>query len=37
MNRLDINNDIFQLDNAHIPIYKLTKDWFKTKNIEILY
>ena len=36
MNRLDTNNAIFQLDNANIHTSKLTKDWFKTKNIEVL-
>ena len=32
----DINNAIFQQDNAAIHTSKLTKDWFKTKNIEVL-
>ena len=36
MNRLDTNNAIFQQDNAAIYTSKLTKDWFKTKNIEVL-
>ena len=36
MNRLDTNNDIFRQDNAAIHTSKLTKDWFKTKNIEVL-
>ncbi len=36
MNRLDINNAIFLQDNAAINTSKLTKDWFKTKNIEVL-
>ena len=36
MNRLDTNNVIFQQDNAAIHTSKLTKDWFKTKNIEVL-
>ena len=36
MNRLDPNNAIFQQDNAAIRPAKLTKDWFKTKNIEVL-
>ena len=37
MNRLDTNNAIFQLDNAPIHTSKLTKDWFKTINVEVLY
>ena len=36
MNRLDTNNAIFQQDNVAIQTSKLTKDWFKTKNIEVL-
>ena len=36
MNRLDTNNAIFQQGNAAIHTSKLTKDWFKTKNIEVL-
>ena len=36
MNRLDTNNAIFQQDNATIHTSKLTKDWFKTKNIQVL-
>ena len=36
MNRLDTNNAIFQQDNAAIHTSKLTKDWFKTKIIEVL-
>ena len=36
MNRLDTNNTIFQLDNAAIRTSKLTKNWFKTKDIEVL-
>ena len=35
MNRLYTNNAIFQQDNAAIHTFKLTKDWFKTKNIEV--
>ena len=35
MNRFDTNNDIFHQDNTDIHTFKLTKDWFKTKNIEI--
>ena len=34
LNRLD-TNAIFQQDNAAIHISKLTKDWFKIKNIEV--
>ena len=30
------NNAIFQQDNAAIHTSKLTKDWFKTKTIEVL-
>ena len=33
---LDINNAIFQWDNAAIHTSKLKKDWFKTKLIEVL-
>ena len=36
MNRRDTNNDIFQQDNAAIHTSKPTKDWFKTKHIEVL-
>ena len=36
MNYLGTNNAIFQLDNAVIYTSKLTKDWFKTKNIKVL-
>ena len=36
MNRLDINNTISQHDNAAIHTSRLTKNWFKTKNIEVL-
>ena len=36
MNRLDANNATFQHDNAAINTSKLTKDCFKTKNIEAL-
>ena len=36
MNRLDTNNAIFQQDNTAIQVSKLTKDWFKTKTIEVL-
>ena len=36
MNCLDTHNAIFQQDNAAIRTSKLTKDWFKTKNIEVL-
>ena len=36
MNRLNTNNAIFQPNNAAIDTFKLTKDWFKTKNIEFL-
>ena len=36
MNRLDTNNGIFQRDNTAIHTSKLKKDWFKTKNIEVL-
>ena len=36
MNRLDTNNAIFQLDNTAVHASKLTKDWFRTKNIEVL-
>ena len=36
MNRLDINNAIFLQDNAAIHTSKLMKDWFKTKNFEVL-
>ena len=36
MNRLDTNNAIFQQDNIAIHPSKLTKDWFKTKDIEAL-
>ena len=32
MNHLDINNDIFQQDNAAIHTSKLMKNWFKTKK-----
>ena len=32
----DTNNTIFQQDNTAIHTSKLTKDWFKTKNIEVL-
>ena len=35
MNHLDTNNFIFQQDNAAIHTSKLTKDWFKTKDIEV--
>ena len=33
MNCLDTNKSIFQQDNAAIHTFKLTKDWFRTKNI----
>ena len=36
MNRLDTNNVIFQQDNVALQTFKLTKNWFKTKNIEVL-
>ena len=36
MNCLDTNNDIFQQNDAAIQTSTLTKDWFKTKNIEVL-
>ena len=36
MNRLDTNNSIFWQDNVAIHTSKLTKHWFKTKNIEVL-
>ena len=36
INRLDTNNAIFQQDNIAMHTSKLTKDWFKTKNIEVL-
>ena len=36
MNYLDSNNAIFQQDNASIHTSKLTKDWSKTKNIDVL-
>ena len=36
MNRLDTNNTIFQQHNAAIQTSKLTKNWFKTKIIEVL-
>ena len=36
MNPLDTNNAIFQQDNAASHTSKLTKDWFKSKNVEIL-
>ena len=36
MNCLNNNNVIFQQDNAAIHISKLSKNWFKTKNIEVL-
>ena len=36
MNCLDTNNAIFHQDNTAIHISKLLKDWFKTKNIEVL-
>ena len=36
MNLLDTNNSIFQQDNTAICTSKLTKDWFKTENIEVL-
>ena len=36
IDRLDTNNAIFHLDSASIHTSKLTKDWFKTKNIEVL-
>ena len=36
MNRQETNNAIFQQDNSAIHTSKLTKDWFKTKNIEVL-
>ena len=36
MNCLDTNNAIFPQDNAAIHTSKLTKDWFKTKNIKVL-
>ena len=36
VNRLDTNNAIFQQDNAAIHTFKITKDWFKAKNIEVL-
>ena len=32
MNRLNINNAIFQQDNTAIYTSKLKKDWFKTKK-----
>ena len=37
MNRRDTNNAIFQQDNAAIHTSKLTKNWFKTKIIAVLY
>ena len=36
MNGLDTNNAIFQQDNATIHCSELRKDWFKTRNIEVL-
>ena len=36
MNGLDTNNAIFQPDNAAVHTSKLSKDKFKTKNIEVL-
>ena len=36
MNCLDTNNAIFQQDKAAIHTSKLTKDWFKTKDIEVV-
>ena len=36
MNRLDINNTIFQQHNTPMHTSKLIKHWFKTKNIEVL-
>ena len=36
MNSLNPNNAIFQQVNAAIHTSKLRKDWFKTKNIEVL-
>ena len=36
MNHLDTNNAISQQNNAAIYTSKLTKDWFKTKNTEVL-
>ena len=36
MNHLDTNNAIFQQGNTAIYTSKLTKDWFKTKNTEVL-
>ena len=36
MNHLGPNNAIFQQDNAAIHSSRLTKDLFKTKNIEVL-
>ena len=36
LNHLDTNNPIFQQDNAAIHTSKLTKNWFKTKNIGVL-
>ena len=35
INRLDKNNAIYQQDNAATHTSKFTKDWFKTKNIDI--
>ena len=35
MNCRDTNNPIFPRDNVTIHTSKLTKDWFKTKNIEV--
>ena len=34
INRLGSNNTIFQQNNTAIHTSKLTKNWFKTKNIE---
>ena len=36
MNRVDINYALFQQNNAAIHTPRLTKDWFKTKNIEVV-
>ena len=36
LNRLDTNNGIFQQENTNIHTSKFMKDWFKTKNIEVL-
>ena len=36
MKRRDTNNPIFLQDSAAIHTSKFTKDWFKTKNIEVL-